>query len=116
MQVNREHYILVDEGKSLLYGSEAGVGTFYVYDRESGQITYQTKDYDELSVNLIPTVIEKTFPGWPVTIALIAWGVLATAAAVYLLRRSRREKKKSVYFRPVFSAEESGKASEGDPS
>lgn len=114
VEIDREHYIRVDEGNTLLYGSEAGVGTFYVYDPNTGEITYQTKDYDELSVNLIPTVIEKTFPGWPVTIALIAWGVLATAAAFYLLRRSRHSKKKSVYFRPVFSADEGG--SEGDPS
>lgn len=115
VEMNRDKYILVDEGRQLLYGSEAGVGTLYVYDPESGQIIYQTKDYDELSVQLIPTVIEKTFPGWPVTIALCAWGLLATAAVYFLVRRSRREKKKSVYFRPVFSAEDDAKsAAEGE--
>ena len=105
VEVDRDHFIRMDEGSELLYGSEAGVGTFYVYNPDTGEITYQTKDYDELSVQLIPSVVEKNAPNWPIVIALGAWGAIATAAAYYLLRRSRREKKKSVYFRPVFSAE-----------
>ena len=112
VEVNRDKYILVDEGKQLLYGSEAGVGTLYVYDPETRQMIFQTKDYDELTVQMIPTVFEKTSPRWPVTIVLGVWALLATAAVYFLVRRSKREKKNSFYFRPVFSAEEESAAEE----
>ncbi|MBQ2062675.1 MAG: InlB B-repeat-containing protein [Oscillospiraceae bacterium] len=117
VEINREKYILVDQGNSLLYGSEAGVGTFYVYNQETKEWVYQTKDYDELTVQPIPTVIEKEFPGWPLTITLGVWSLAASAAVFLLYRRSKQQKKKSVYFRPYFSAEDSEeKTAEGDRS
>ena len=109
---DRMNYIVVDEGKQLLYGSDAGVGTYYVYDKESQEWVFRSQNISELTVTPAPIVFEKGFKTLPVIIFLGLWAVAASVAAYLFYRRRKQEKANTMYFRPYFSVEEETKSAE----
>ncbi len=105
---NKVDYLMVDEGHQLLYGSDAGVGTYYVYDKETGELVFQSQNISELTVTPAPIVIDQSFHTWPLTIFLGLWAIGASVAVYLFYRRRKLEKANTMYFRPYFSAEGDG--------
>ena len=109
---NRQQYIQVSQGGDLLYGSENGIGRFYVYNEETKELEYQTGSYDELTVQPTPIIINKGFPAWPLTVVLGIWALGVTGALLYFRKHNKAEQQNTMYFRPTFTAvdEEGGDA------